>query len=274
MKNRALMYTKLLSSFNYNKSIQNELALINQPLADNLSISFLGYRRFYPNGKLFCFFNDDRWIDYSFNTERWKSLNFQNRIKNGLSLNKPLYFIWPRQPDPSDPVYCALYEFNLWNGIIIIRAFEDCIESFAFCGKNKEIDVTDLYLNHTDLLERYILYFKDKAHPLLHPKTQELLIDCPIEWPVTTVESAQMLKFKEETPIDKYPLRHKGETIRITKQEINSVALLSHGKKIKEIANSLNLSPRTVEYYLANVKRKLGGPTNSRLIDIYKQNFP
>lgn len=268
------MYKRLLSSFNYNKSIKDELFLINKPLVDNLNISFLGYRRFYRNGKLFCFFNDDRWIDYSFNTERWRSLSFQTRLKNGISPGKSLYFIWPKHPDPSDPVYCALYEFNLWNGIIVLRAFEDCIESFAFCSKNKEIDVTDLYLNHTELLERYILYFKDKAHPLLHPNTQELLIDCPIEWPTSSLESPHLLRFKDATPIDKYPLRYNGDTICITKQEINSLALLSHGKKIKEIANSLNLSPRTVEYYLGNIKRKLGGVSNSLLIDLYKQNFP
>lgn len=268
------MYTKLLTSFNYNKSIKDKLSVINQPLVDNLNVSFLGYRRFYRNGKLFCFFNDDRWIEYSFNTERWKSLNFQNRIKNGLCLNKPSYFIWPKHPDPSDPVYCALYEFNLWNGVIVNRVFEDCIESFAFCGKNNEIDVTDIYLNQTELLERYILYFKDKAYPLLYPNTQELLIDCPIEWPTGSMESNQVLKFKDQTPIDKYSLRHNGETIRITKQEINSLTLLSQGKRMKEIARDLNLSPRTVEYYLGNVKRKLGEPTNSRLIDIYKRNFP
>ncbi|GAB4393210.1 MAG: hypothetical protein Tsb005_10520 [Gammaproteobacteria bacterium] len=53
----------------------------------------------------------------------------------------------------------------------------------------------------------------------------------------------------------------------LTLRETDCLFYMLHGKTCKEIANILNLSHRTVETYLMNVKQKLGCTTNRTLID-------
>lgn len=55
--------------------------------------------------------------------------------------------------------------------------------------------------------------------------------------------------------------------IYFSKQEIKCLRLLVTGKTIKLIGQQMSLSPRTVESYLENIKRKLNVKTKSELIE-------
>lgn len=57
------------------------------------------------------------------------------------------------------------------------------------------------------------------------------------------------------------------QDVYFSKQEIKCLRLLVTGKTIKLIGQQLGLSPRTVEYYLINIKRKLNVKTKSELIE-------
>ncbi len=54
--------------------------------------------------------------------------------------------------------------------------------------------------------------------------------------------------------------------IYLSKRETECVTLLAKGNTAKEIAAQLNLSPRTIEHYIENVKNKLGVSTKSELL--------
>jgi DNA-binding CsgD family transcriptional regulator len=53
-----------------------------------------------------------------------------------------------------------------------------------------------------------------------------------------------------------------------TKREAECVVWLLKGKKFSEIATILNLSSRTVEYYMKNIKAKVGCRTKLELTDL------
>jgi DNA-binding CsgD family transcriptional regulator len=61
--------------------------------------------------------------------------------------------------------------------------------------------------------------------------------------------------------------------VYFSKQEIKCLRLLISGKTIRLISEHMSLSPRTVEYYLENIKRKLQIKTKSELIEIVIQNI-
>ncbi|HQS84805.1 MAG: hypothetical protein B7Y25_07795 [Alphaproteobacteria bacterium 16-39-46] len=267
------MQEKLLSAFNYSQSIRFELETLNKPLVDNLGVSFLAYRRFNKNGDLFYIFNNHSWMEHSFNNECWTSVNFQKRIKSFPS-KKSLNFVWPTTPEGlNDPNYNALYDLKIWNGITMLRKHEEYIESFAFCSDDLTTDITDLYVNHIDLLERYISFFKYKASHLLYPPDKNLLIKSPLNWPCFDEPSDKIKNFIDQTEVKKHFLAHKGSNVFIAKQEMKCLALFCEGRKIKEVANALNLSPRTVESYFNNLKKKIDVHTISALVEIYKENF-
>lgn len=61
-------------------------------------------------------------------------------------------------------------------------------------------------------------------------------------------------------------------SVYLSKRASEILQLLIQGKTAKEIAIILNLSYRTIEYYIANLKRKLGVNTKSQLIEKVLQN--
>lgn len=55
--------------------------------------------------------------------------------------------------------------------------------------------------------------------------------------------------------------------VYFTKREAESMFWLMHGLTIAQAAAQLNLSPRTVEFYVKNMKNKLGCASKKRLIE-------
>jgi len=69
-------------------------------------------------------------------------------------------------------------------------------------------------------------------------------------------------------------LEGKYNNIYFTRREAECVVWLLRGKKISDIATILNISSRTVEYYLENIKAKVGCRTKFELIDLIRaSNF-
>ncbi|EKE01973.1 MAG: LuxR family transcriptional regulator [uncultured bacterium] len=71
-----------------------------------------------------------------------------------------------------------------------------------------------------------------------------------------------------------YGLGEQYGTIYFTKREAECMVLLLKGKTINGVATILKLSPRTVEYYIKNMKTKVGCRTKFELIDlVYASDF-
>lgn len=59
-----------------------------------------------------------------------------------------------------------------------------------------------------------------------------------------------------------------------TQREAECMVLLLKGKTIDSVAALLKLSPRTIEYYIKNMKAKLGCRTKFELVDlVYASDF-
>lgn len=69
-------------------------------------------------------------------------------------------------------------------------------------------------------------------------------------------------------PIKRYILSGKYEGIVLPKREADTLGYLAQGNSIKEIAKLMQLSPRTVRYYIDNAKNRLKTTRKSELIKI------
>jgi DNA-binding CsgD family transcriptional regulator len=71
-----------------------------------------------------------------------------------------------------------------------------------------------------------------------------------------------------------YGLGSKYGRAYFTRREAECMVLLLKGKTINSVARILKLSPRTVEYYIKNMKSKLGCRTKFELVDlVYASDF-
>ena len=81
-------------------------------------------------------------------------------------------------------------------------------------------------------------------------------------------------KTKKSRSLVAYGLGGKYGTAYFTRREAECMVLLLKGKTINSVADRLKLSPRTVEYYVKNMKSKLGCRTKFELIDmVYASDF-
>ncbi|KTC81344.1 hypothetical protein [Legionella brunensis] len=57
--------------------------------------------------------------------------------------------------------------FNIDHGFTIIKSNETQEEHFNFATTRNNYQINDFYLHHQEILERFILYFKDKAQKII-----------------------------------------------------------------------------------------------------------
>ena len=81
-------------------------------------------------------------------------------------------------------------------------------------------------------------------------------------------------RFQKSRSLMAYELGEKHGSAYFTKREAECMVLLLKGKTISGVASMLKLSPRTVEYYVKNMKSKLGCRTKFELVDlVYASDF-
>ena len=75
------------------------------------------------------------------------------------------------------------------------------------------------------------------------------------------------------TSKEKYSLTNKnGEVVNLTSRESDCISIIIQGRTMKEIGRMLNLSPRTVERHIDNIKQKFEVHSKGQLIDIFQRS--
>lgn len=88
------------------------------------------------------------------------------------------------------------------------------------------------------------------------------------------IVNAKKQNLSVKRPLASYGLGDKYGKIYFTRREAECMVWLLKGKTISSVATILKLSPRTVEYYIKNMKTKLGCRTKFELIDlVYASEF-
>lgn len=77
----------------------------------------------------------------------------------------------------------------------------------------------------------------------------------------------QLISVKEKRDLRCYYLGPDYPDIYFTKREAECIFWMAHGLTIAETALKMYLSPRTVEFYVKNMKTKLGCASKKRLIE-------
>lgn len=71
--------------------------------------------------------------------------------------------------------------------------------------------------------------------------------------------------------LQKFPVQHAGAAVELTLREAQCAYYAMSGQTFKEIARELLLSPRTIEYYLRRIRKKLDCRTMLDVLKILNQ---
>lgn len=248
----------------FNQQINSVISEICKPLYEYYDLNLVTYRRFYNNGKLLYIFNNKEWMDFVLNQELWITSNFKNQIPH-ISKEESILALWDEKYLKTDKIYQGLYAHNIWNGVSVYKKFDTYVETFAFAGEKSSSKLLNLYINTPEVIEHFILYFRERFNVFLKKIDPNILISFDIgNWIEKTLVDEKIDEFFKATPINKFLIEEK---IGISYREMQCLIWSIRGKTSKEIARLINLSPRSVEKYLDNIKAKMDCLSRGQMVE-------
>lgn len=242
----------------------SEVAKICDEILKDLSITFFNYIKIHHDGSRSMLTNNASWIEYFYKQRLYESdaaIDVEYLLPKG-------YFLWS-ELRTYDPAFSDGREFfNIDNGLSFVIKQKKSTVIYIFASTRDNIAINGFYLRNIDLLKRFILYFNDKAQPLIEQANEQRII-LPRKQIITDrqvntllLTDQQRKAFLDKTDIDRFFLE---EEVYLTKRQAECAVYSLNGLTSKQIGKLLNLSYRTVESYIDNVKEKLGANSKEEL---------
>ena len=209
--------------------------------------SYFQYLRCYDNGAIGLLANDTRLMEHFQHVDNAPVVfsSFTEEHKQTPSY----WFLWDEALPPA-PVQLAREKFNIRNGLTWVRRSKHYYDMIAVALPQEQPNPGTFYLNKLKAIQQFIAEFD---------KTNKDFIKLMDKNPIALPEAYRDINY-QDICLQKGKINilgHLGETY-ITSQELSCLRLLFQGMTQKQIAQMLELSPRTVETYLQRVKSRTG----------------
>lgn len=250
----------------YLASSSPEVKQICQPL-NTLKISFFLYTRNYPDGSQAWLINNADWEIYFYEQELYKRDCLRVPEKTPAPTYK--FNLWKCMPDPCQEIFGEARNFNIDHGVTLIEHGKEFNETWHFGTTPENHSIHDLYVNKTELLDRFTHYFRDQAKPLIAKAEKErqqfIFPDEHHQHAHEIQEEVQQDLFDEfikQTTLKRLYLGKEHGNTYLTARELECIHWLKKGKSVEEIAMILDMKTSTAQSHIENIKKKF---------DCYKQ---
>jgi DNA-binding CsgD family transcriptional regulator len=256
-------------SISFSPDVKN----ICTPLFAQYDINAFSYARLYPNKKLIYLSTDSNWLEFYYNNEFHTA---KTLLKSPVLLQNE-FTLWDAISDNPVVVNTKKY-FNLIQGMTYIVKGCKHTDIFNFSSTNLNFNLYNWFINNIDIIRYFVLYFSEKSNSIIHI-LEKINQPAPVLNSVLTTEKNNQTLKREEflnkiTP-SQFSILYHGKLSVLSFREYQCMCLLASGFTAKEAAKLINLSPRTIEFYLTNIKKKVGYRTTFDLIKIfYDNNIP
>ncbi len=261
-------HANIAKALEYNNAVSADLLQIFEPLSKNFGISTFAYTKIFED-KIFKISSNNEWFKFHITNEFYEQNHYRN---DTLQFGTDDIYIkfWN---DASSDLVQAMYRHDLWHGISIYKKFKDYIEMWSFAADKDNYNIVDFYMNNISFLKRFIIYFQNKAGRLIDASDNSRLIQKKNKLILDSNNNFDRNQlFLKETTLSK--IKNDNQVaVNISKRELECMYLLSLGKSPKEIGAILNISYRTVETYIHQLKYKLGYHFKSELIANFRKNL-
>lgn len=208
--------------------------------------------------------------EYFFDTE------LQNMIANEytpflqtLCLQKKLFNIYPNE-DNDTTLLRILRAHKIMHLCSINFKEVNYIESFCFLIQESTQHYIELFLERMPVLSKFVDHLKSNYGEILYSTQHKFAKQC---WSLNcNLNDQQMIELESRKKFFNYIAQANAKVERLgalSTREHQCLELILKGRTAKEIATILNISVRTVEIHMRNLKLKTGCRHKSELI----QNF-
>jgi len=237
---------------------QENCYAVNQicnPLISDLNLNFFRYMRMYKDGSRITLTNHFNWTKFFYKRGYYKIAWFD---KNPADLYKTSYLLWNEKVQTDDNIVgkdCR-EKFNMFHGLTIIKHEQFFCDFYDFTTIEQNYKINELYVGYPEIFYKFCLYFKEKAADLIREAEKERFLVKKniklLDFKQTGVDIKALL---EKINIDKY---YMDDETYLTETEVKIMSFYIKGLTSKDCAQILDISPRTVEMHLQNIKSKIG----------------
>jgi DNA-binding CsgD family transcriptional regulator len=265
----------------------NDVNAICAPLFQNTDIDSFGYNRIFSDNSRIILNSNRAFQIYELSeiADKLFTYNISETLMNenqGIPYKNISQSCWLVEDVCTHEIFFNLSnKFKLTSGIQLIEKSADYYEVFWF-DSQKGKNIVNFYLNNFDVLEKFILYFKEIATNLIKTNEENKILPPNFDpnYKSFLQQTAQNLSLDRSNlqnlnnilQLRKYPLDYDGKKTYITARELDCLQHLAQGNSQKEVGHTLHISCRTVENHLENIKRKLGVYTKKQMLDVYRSN--
>lgn len=229
-------------------------------------ITHFGNIRFFKNNTAHRIANNISWTNIFFENKFYNAIDldyFQN-----LTMNHSYYRVLFGEPLTKHDK--ALYEFGLWNFLLIYKKSPAHLDYWFFSGKPNDCKVIDFYLNNLQNLNDFISLFEISNQDIFSVANKRNTYSPEGNSGIFSAQSSikSLIISTENIETNKTFI-----DVSFSQREQDCLFYISKGRSMKETAAYLGISPRTVETHINNMKKKTGYNSRSKLLDFAEVIF-
>lgn len=243
-------------------SYKNEIRHMCRPLFQAIPVSYFTYEKYYYDGGC-LFFPYLPKLDYEIlqvgHLPTAKELLHNTMHYTILSNNALNPAPWMHHKKALKTKLDIAEQFGTNHMIVLMFNFAEYAEMFFFGVGEKIKNYLDLFIFNMSLFEKFCIYFRDTAADIITKLEHERV---RYDYDSNRIRIAN-------NPPDFFETQNfqNLNSFGFSKRQNECLYYLTKGMSLKQIAQKLRISPRTIEHYLDTVKVKLGCVNRFDLIE-------
>jgi DNA-binding CsgD family transcriptional regulator len=250
--------SKLVENYveRYIKGHHKRMKQICEPLQQFFGINYFTYHSLTSDGFWRPFVSRLDWADYFTENELFLQDPFlchPHSYQSGAVFWTPYY---QHDPNLQGVLKIARDKFSMAHGFCIIERTQEGCEFFGFNAPPQHEQIYSTYFQDLSLLKEFCKYFKKEAAPILKLLDHDPIPLLSLKGEAFETTSSPFEQLQQSKSLFLKFIRAE-QPVKLSKREIECLSLYLDTQKMQEVADLLELSVRTIEFYLGNIKNKL-----------------
>lgn len=240
------------------------------PLEKYLGIKFFGYAKIYFASRCYIYESNN----HHFTEEYLRNVSHSYFIEGECLHHSDQHHIalLSNKPNKMERAEVTYINNNIWHGISFTKTHKAYVETWAFLGDISNENITLELIKNISILEKFITYYESKIAKFRNQEhrcyAKFLSFDFSLPGLDNFITKNEAVnEFLSYITADGYELKATNGFIRLTKREYECLNYLGNGATLKSIAKKLQLSPKTIEAHVSNIKLKTGIHYKVDLVD-------
>ncbi|MBS0286160.1 MAG: helix-turn-helix domain-containing protein [Proteobacteria bacterium] len=240
---------------------QSKMQKIAAPLFDATGLNFFSYARDFDGNKSISLQTDNNLYHAWFES---KSPYCSHLTPDGVYASNSIQ---------NQPLQHQAKMLNYGNGIHIFKRLKTYTEVITLAAPTNSVNMLEFYVNNIDLVNRFILFFKESAVTLIKGAMNDPILvpnDMIAKTPIIKDTIPDIQELRENFSIKKYYFDDNVE-IKLSKRELECLSYYIKGLSSSQISNIMNVKKVTTDTFLRNIKMKFNSSSRSELFEKFWQ---